>query len=733
MIGSVGLESVPLEWGAAALFLAALAAGWRFLKPLPVSIRVLRLSTAAVLAGLLLKPVLSRFEERSIRPRLAVVVDRGPSMRAEDDFKRSRLARAVAWLEENREVLERAADVSLFAAAEGARRVDWEDLRKLEPDNAVLEPSSVFSDLLASGAPPQRVWLLSDGAFDAGEALAPALSRLGVPVDALGVGPKRIPRSLVVSQIQSPDFVFIHGRFEASAAVEANRLEGETVRLELRQGERIAASRTFSPRKAFEVFHATFSVDASALGTQAYTLRASVPRRGASAALDASRSFRVEVIRQKYRIMYLAGRPSFEYTHLRAQLKGDPNHELVSFVILRNPEDISPVGDNELSLIPFPATEIFVKNLFQFDLFILENFAYDRFNLPTSYLQNLKSFVAQGGALLIVGGENAFTKGGYRGTPLEETFPVSLLPEQDDFVAELFKPTVAAADHPFLALGDTPQETAALWNSLPPLDGYARFSDVKPGSDVLLAHPTDKTVSGRPQPVLAVREFGRGKVMLVGTDSTWRWKLAGGRDWRLASFYARFWSRAVQYLTGSLELKKVKFSPLPDRMPAREPAVLSLRVFDEHFRAVPGVDVDLKLVWNRPDGSTVSPATYEREPGVFQIELTELAEGVHKVRAIARYRGHVWGEDSVAFRWEGPRGDAPLDRGRLQEISGATQGEFRDLHRAGLDAMLASLPPVRKERAVRSRVHAWDWSGWLAIGVLLLLAEWFLRRRLGHL
>lgn len=733
MNGWLGLESLPVEWGGAALFLAALAASWRFLAPLPVPIRALRLATAAVLAGLLLKPVVRRFEERAIRPRLAVVLDRGPSMRAEDDFKKARLARAVEWLGAHRAELEKRAEVTLFAAADGARRVDWDELTRLEPENAGFEPASVFSDLLAAGAPPQRVWLLSDGAFDSGEALSSSLARLGVPVDALGVGPKRIPRSLSVSGIQSPDFVFIHGRFEVSAGVEANRLEDETVTLTLRQGEKTVARRTFQAKKGFEVFRATFSVEAAALGTQAYTLEARAAKRGAEPAIAASRALSVEVIRQKYRIMYLAGRPSFEYTHLRAQLKGDPNHELVSFVILRNPEDISPVPDNELSLIPFPATEIFVKNLFQFDLFILENFAYYRFNLPTAYLQNLKSFVAQGGALLIVGGENAFTKGGYRGTPLEETFPVSLLPEQDDFVTEFFKPTVAAADHPFLEIGDTPQETADLWDALPPLDGYARFADVKPGSDVLLAHPTDKTASGRPLPIVAVREFGRGKVMLVGTDSTWRWKLAGGRDWRLSSFYARFWSRAVQYLTGSLELKKVKFSPLPDRMPPREPAVLSLRVFDEHFRAVPGVDVDLKLVWSRPDGTTVSPATFEREPGVFQIELSALKEGVHKVRAVARYRGHLWGEDSVSFRWEGPRGDAPLDRRRLQEVSAATQGEYRDLHRAEPDAMLKALPPVRRERAVRSRVHAWDWSGWLFLGVLLLLAEWFLRRRLGHL
>ncbi len=435
--------------------------------------------------------------------------------------------------------------------------------------------------------------------------------------------------------------------------------------------------------------------------------------------------------------MYLSGRPSFEYSHLRAHLKSDPNHELVSFVILRNPDNVSPVGDQELSLIPFPAAEIFVKNLFEFDLFILENFAYWRFNLPVTYLQNLKRFVAQGGALLVIGGSNAFTKGGYHGTPLEETLPVSLWPDAEDFQPGLYQPKVAAPDNPLLQLGASPAETKALWDALPPLDGFSRFTTVKPGASVLLSHPTEKTASGQPLPIVAVREFGKGKVMMVGTDSTWRWKLGGGQNWRISSFYGRFWSRAVQYLTGSLELKKVKFSPLPDRMPPREPAVLTVHVFDQHFRPIPASDLDLRVAWTVPKGTSGqrqrTPAFFESEPGVFQIELNDLEDGRHTVRAVVSYRGQYWGEDSVTFRWEKSKGAAPLNRKRLKAISDETNGRYSDLDRADVAQWLEALPPTRRRKTVSSRNALWTWSGWLWILCGLLLAEWVLRRRRGYL
>src|SRR5207247_939706 len=115
-----------------------------------------------------------------------------------------------------------------------------------------------------------------------------------------------------------------------------------------------------------------------------------------------TRKFTIDVIRQKYRIMFLSGRPSPEYAYLREFLKSDPNREVVSFVILRNPENIINIPESELSLIPFPQQEIFVNDVSQFDLFIMENFSPARFHLPAVYLESLRDYVAKGGALLLI-------------------------------------------------------------------------------------------------------------------------------------------------------------------------------------------------------------------------------------------------------------------------------------------------------------------------------------------
>src|SRR5205823_478020 len=108
-------------------------------------------------------------------------------------------------------------------------------------------------------------------------------------------------------------------------------------------------------------------------------------------------------------------------------------------------------------------------------------------------------------------------------------------------------PKVMAPDHPLLRMSDAAETSKALWDALPPLDGFNRFASLKPGASLLLAHPGEKMPGGGPSPILAVWSYGKGRVMALGTDTTWRWRLGAGLDWRLSNFYGRFWSGAVQY------------------------------------------------------------------------------------------------------------------------------------------------------------------------------------------
>ncbi|MEK7383206.1 MAG: glutamine amidotransferase, partial [Elusimicrobiota bacterium] len=446
----------------------------------------------------------------------------------------------------------------------------------------------------------------------------------------------------------------------------------------------------------------------------------------------AVRDFGVEVIRQKYRIMYLSGRPSYGYASLREFMKTDPNHELVSFVILRNPENPSPASDRELSLIPFPMDEIFSRTLPQFDLFILENFSAARFNMPPAYLENLRRFVFAGGALLVKGGENAFASGGYKGSPLEDALPVVLSGRSPDFIPGLFAPKLPSYEHPLVKLFETPTQSRRAWDALPDLDGWGRFAGTRPGAQIVASHPTQAAEDGTPLAVIAAHSYGRGKVMLISTDSTWRWKLGAVGDRLASGVYERFWTRAVQYLTGTLDLSKVKFAPLPDRIVPREPFSVGLRVFDEDFSPAQSGETRLSVVWTKPDGRFEEVAARETSSGIYAVELTGLEPGTHRLQADARVRGRAWGADEKRFVWEQVV-DAPMDRAWLSKTAELGGGGFFELSRASASELLERLPPPRAEAETVRRLRPFLSPLWLALCGIILLSEWAWRRRSGHI
>src|SRR5690606_5201854 len=82
--------------------------------------------------------------------------------------------------------------------------------------------------------------------------------------------------------------------------------------------------------------------------------------------------------------------------------------------------DTPEARNEELSLIPFPYEELFSTELEKFDVVLLHNFDFNLYFQPF-YLANLARFVREGGALLMVGGDQSFHR--YVGSPLESIMP----------------------------------------------------------------------------------------------------------------------------------------------------------------------------------------------------------------------------------------------------------------------------------------------------------------------
>ncbi|MCX7956818.1 MAG: glutamine amidotransferase [Endomicrobia bacterium] len=260
-------------------------------------------------------------------------------------------------------------------------------------------------------------------------------------------------------------------------------------------------------------------------------------------------NFDVNIKKNKLRILYICGQPSAEYYNLRSLLKNDSNIDLVSFVILRNPESMAIVPDEDSALIPFPTYDIFVKDLRGFDILIFENFAYRKFSIPLQYLENIKSFVLNGGSFIMIGGENSFFLGGYKFTPIEDILPVYLT-EKEEYVYEEIKIDWVNLQNKLINIFDNKKENELIWKSLPLLGNYQKLK-AKDEAVVLLKY--------KEYPIVCYTEKNKGKVFAFMTNSSWRWRLGNllSDKYDYRDLYDKFYKNVIYYCGGFENIKNI--------------------------------------------------------------------------------------------------------------------------------------------------------------------------------
>jgi uncharacterized membrane protein len=413
--------------------------------------------------------------------------------------------------------------------------------------------------------------------------------------------------------------------------------------------------------------------------------------------------------------------------------------DLISFFILRTPEDIQLVPNDEMSLIPFPTEELFEEQLGSFDAVVLMNFEYAKYGI-SPYLENLRRYVHEGGGLAMVGGDLAFSSGGYDGTPLAEALPVELLPSHllpERLVSvEEFRPrlTKEGLQHPITQLRFEPRANEALWTGLPPLEGANLVLGAKPQATVLMTHPSLET-RGQAMPVLTVGDYGQGRTMALVSDTSWRWGFSavatGESDGRA---YPQFWENATRWLIHDPELAYLHIESDRDEYAPSEAPRMTLRLLDHDYRPAPSQAITVTLSRAEAPSVLLSKKVTTDEDGQAQVELAAPGPGAYRAVARSGNQGRPATDDDV-FLVRAAEAELEHPSARediLQGIAQATGGRYLG-PAATLDAGLDFLPPriVRVDR--RSDVELWSRPYLLLICLALFGAEWSLRKRSGYL
>ena len=250
-----------------------------------------------------------------------------------------------------------------------------------------------------------------------------------------------------------------------------------------------------------------------------------------------SRIARVNVVKDRARVLLVDGEARWEFHYLHTCLGRDENMDVRS-VVFRQPR-ITKATDESLKKFGIPSRGLPEGDVIPgYDCIVLGDVERDQLkdrDLAPVNWDWLEKYVAEdGGTLVIVAGKRAMPL-----QYLDESSPIKkLLPIKQPGTLDIrdgfrLQSTPDGQKSWFLQLGDTSAKSREIWETLPP-HFWCITGEAKDGAEVL--------ATARDRPAIVRQNYGFGRVLYVGLDSTWRWRYRVGD-----AYHHKFWGQVAQW------------------------------------------------------------------------------------------------------------------------------------------------------------------------------------------
>jgi len=548
-----------------------------------------------------------------------------------------------------------------------------------------------------------------------------------VQVVTIGLGSTSRPKDAEILRVVAERRAFINEELPVRVELKQTGFEGRRVRLELKVKGRPEMTVTEAVTLGAEDRKQTVELRIKPEEAGKYEMEVTLePQPGESDEQNnVSLTLEVDVLDRKLRVLIIEDLPRWEYQYMKNALYRDPT-VLVSVLLHSADVMFSPEGD--LPIRSFPESR---EKLLEYDVVVIGDV--DRRMFNADQMTWIDEFVRiKGGGLILLAGQRGYNPNSYLDTPLETLLPVEISEEQ--MVGEIpseFLPrtTIAGSISPILRFEKDMQENRRVWEGLPGFYWYYRSRAVKPGAQVLLEHPDDllDSAAGQKFPIMLIQRVGSGQVFFSAVDSTWRWRWYTGRR-----YFNNFWLQLIRHLALPQEQAVIETRSL--RYTLGETAKIQFRIADSN-----SVGPELQRVT-----AMVSSQAADGQPEQHQVRLGRANP------LLAVFDGEFTPQHTgkFALKAEVPSGKEPIaaegdflvapsreefskpfrDAAALEKLSKLTdRGQMLGPHELSrlADILIAQTRTVDNDLVD----EIWDSPAALILFILLITAEWILRKR----
>jgi len=681
-------------------------------------ISLLRLGAIALILSFALNPFLVVRNEYKVNRTLDLLVDTSPSMGLSGNGgKGSRLDEAKGLLLEGPKPLLKSLsemfDVRLYALGESLRSIDGGELANM----GVGENRADLTDALRKlSTKNSQAILFSDGNLRFEKSNSISTPIMTVPLSNL-----KGYKDILIKAVKAPVLAFRDREVSIDVTIKSYGYIGLTLPVVLKDGSRLLTAKNLRINESPAEVTLSLPFIPEKIGQ--HNLHVSIPPQfGESLTSNNHVHLSLKVVRDKIRILMISGSPSLNYRFMRMALKNDPSLDLLSFVILRTPSDILNVPLQEQSLIPIPVETLFSKELKNFDLLIFDNLPYPTYISP-NYYGNVRDFVKEGGGFAMIGGPNFYYDKGETVNPIGEMLPIRVMEKENYHRSTLteVKLSRGGVAHPITQFSSDEGENLNLWQEMPALDGI-NLLEPKGSGTVLL-----ESADGNFRPILTVGSYGKGRVLVLATDHSWKWYMGmvakGKGNWA----YLRFIERIVRWLTKDPSLDPIQINlPESERTIGQE-TEFRMKVSEEGSPKSKGGMVSLSVF--NPDGIKIgSKLKATKQSGEYFGSFLPEKGGTYKVMIeTPTFRL----EESIVVSERLESFDAAPDHESLKIISASTGGKFLEKGDVLLKEVEAYRGKGQNSFVEEKRFPLWSMPYALITILALLGTEWYLRRKWG--
>jgi hypothetical protein len=596
------------------------------------------------------------------------------------------------------------------------------------------------------------VILLTDGRHNRGElpaGRATKLSERKTPIYALALGAKQAGPDVAIIGLETPNAVFkdAENAQNVNTAVKATlRVRGlpaQEIVVELQGLGRTLEQKRIVHDGTDRDYPLSFAAALSEEGTQKLTVTAR-PARGLAHAENASRSALVKVVEDQAEVLLIDGEARWEQHYLATALGRDPMVRRTKSVIFVQPR-LGRIDESELQKMNHPALTLPTEPdaLAAYDCIVLGDVSPEQ--LPLEERKRLEKYVSErGGTLVILAGKRSMPLEFAKAQAAEEDPLAKLLPIVEP---QVVKPadgfSIALTDEgkhtPLMQLAET-LEDGDVWSELPP-HYWGVVGRPKPAATALARAGTEDKSE---QALIAWHAYGRGRVLFVGVDSTWRWRYKVGDR-----HHHRFWGQLVRWAAADRLLEggtaQVRYGTPRAMYASGQEIDVLLRLGDEVPTELPKGLARARIVKQGAKEEAVAVvelARREGQPRVLQGRVRDLPDGTYRVeldvpdladRLQPPTAPGVPKPRTAEFSVSPPDSrellELTTDWDLLKELGDKSGGAVYAPEDAG--QLIDLLTRAEKTRAEGTEHRLWEWWPTLALFLLLLTAEWVGRKWAG--